>query len=106
MTIASLVRSTRNTTAIAVMVLLASLVGSTRAAAQVPLPRVRAASARALGATRNPDYAEVLKYASQADADPGVRTAAAQAYEVLWPYGKRVKLAAGLSVLCPGCGFF
>lgn len=69
-------------------------------------PRVRAAAARALAATRNPDYAVMLKYASQADADAGVRAAAAAAYQALWPYGKRIKLATGLSAVCPGCGYF
>lgn len=69
-------------------------------------PRVRIAAAAALAGTRNPDYLDTLKFASQADADPGVRAAANAAYEALWPFGRRIKFATGLSVLCPGCGYF
>jgi membrane protease YdiL (CAAX protease family) len=69
-------------------------------------PRVRAAAAGALGASRDPDFEPALVWASAADADAGVRAAAAASRAAVAPFGKRPKLAAGLSVLCPGCGYF
>ncbi|HSZ83274.1 MAG TPA: CPBP family glutamic-type intramembrane protease [Polyangia bacterium] len=69
-------------------------------------PRVRAVAAAALGTSGDPAYLEALRYAAGADADPNVRAAAAASAAALAPFGKRPKLAAGLSVLCPGCGYF
>jgi membrane protease YdiL (CAAX protease family) len=69
-------------------------------------PRVRAVAAAALGTSGDPAYLEALRYAAFADADPNVRAAAGASAAALAPFGKRPKLAAGLSVLCPGCGYF
>jgi hypothetical protein len=69
-------------------------------------PRVRAAAAAALGASRDPDFAFALGYAAGADPDPSVRAAAAASHAVVAPFDKRPKVAAGFSVLCPGCGYF
>lgn len=69
-------------------------------------PRVRAVAAAALGTSGDPAYLEALRYAAGADADPNVRAAADASAAALAPFGKRPKLAAGLSVLCPGCGYF
>ncbi|HTA19487.1 MAG TPA: CPBP family intramembrane glutamic endopeptidase [Polyangia bacterium] len=69
-------------------------------------PRARAAAAAALGTSGDPAYLEALRYAAGADADPNVRAAAEASAAALAPFGKRPKLAAGLSVLCPGCGYF
>src|SRR5262249_35859958 len=44
--------------------------------------------------------------AANADPDPTVRAAAQAAYDRLWPLAKRPRVAAWLSVLCPGCGHF
>jgi hypothetical protein len=69
-------------------------------------PRVRAAAAAALGATHDAGYEFTLAYAAAADPDPGVRAAAAASRAAVAPFAKRPKLAAGLSVLCPGCGYW
>jgi membrane protease YdiL (CAAX protease family) len=69
-------------------------------------PRVRAEAAAALGASREPAIEPALRYASAADLDPNVRAAAAASLAAIMPFTKRPKLAAGFSVLCPGCGYF
>lgn len=69
-------------------------------------PRVRWAAALALGASRDPGLAPILDHAARFDWDPAVRAAAAAARDAVAPFGKRPKLAAGLSLLCPGCGYF
>jgi len=69
-------------------------------------PRVRAFAAAALGTSRDPTFLEALRYSASADADPYVRVAAAASAAALAPFGRRPKLAAGLSVICPGCGYF
>jgi hypothetical protein len=69
-------------------------------------PRVRAWAATVLGGTRNADALPSLELAAGYDWDPGVRAAAAAARDALAPFARRPKLAAGLSVLCPGCGYF
>ena len=69
-------------------------------------PRVRATAAAALGTSHDPDFVFALEYASAADPDPWVRAAAAASRAIVAPFAKRPKMAAGLSVLCPGCGYF
>jgi membrane protease YdiL (CAAX protease family) len=69
-------------------------------------PRVRAVAAAALGTSRDPAYLEALRYVAGADADPEVRAAAGASAAALAPFRKRPALAAGLSLLCPGCGYF
>jgi len=69
-------------------------------------PGVRRAAAVALANTREPSYASALHYAARRDPSPQVRDAAYRAYDRLWPLGKRPGTAAGLSILCPGCGKF
>jgi membrane protease YdiL (CAAX protease family) len=68
-------------------------------------PRVRAAAAVALGASHDPDFASPLGWAALADPDPAVRDAATASRAAVAPFAKRPKMAAGLSVLCPGCGY-
>lgn len=67
-------------------------------------PRVRRAAALALGTMPSADLAPLLASSSKHDSDAQVRAAARESYERLWPLGKRPGVAAGLSVLCPGCG--
>jgi len=67
-------------------------------------PPVRAAAAAAIAARRDPDLDGWLTTAASSDPDPGVRAAAAAAHAQLVPWGKRPGTAAGLSLLCPGCG--
>lgn len=67
-------------------------------------PAVRAAAARAIGALGLAQFTDVVRTVSRRDPDPVVRAAAAQAYEQLWPLEKLPRVAAGLSLLCPGCG--
>jgi membrane protease YdiL (CAAX protease family) len=69
-------------------------------------PSVRFAAAVALGASRDPDATSPLEYAAMVDPDPAVRAAAAASCTAVAPFGKRPKVAAGFSVLCPGCGYF
>jgi hypothetical protein len=68
--------------------------------------RVRQAAALALGVLHDPADAWPLEYAAAADPDPQVRVNAALARRRMQPFTKRPKMAAGLSVLCPGCGYF
>jgi membrane protease YdiL (CAAX protease family) len=67
---------------------------------------VRAEAARALAVTRNPLYRDTLAAAAVHDPDPEVRAAAGQSARLLWDFGRRPRQAAGLSLLCPGCGYF
>jgi hypothetical protein len=67
---------------------------------------VREAAALALGASHNPEMAPVLDFAARVDSAPWVRAAAWSARAAVLPFAKRPKLAAGFSVLCPGCGYF
>jgi membrane protease YdiL (CAAX protease family) len=69
-------------------------------------PRVRAAAAGALAASHDPAFEFALAYAATADPDARVRAAAAASRAAVEPFSKRPKLGAGLSVLCPGCGYF
>jgi hypothetical protein len=68
--------------------------------------RVRRSAALALGTARDPNVTDALAYTASADPDPVVRANATAARERVLPFGRRPKLAAGLSVLCPGCGYF
>jgi membrane protease YdiL (CAAX protease family) len=69
-------------------------------------PRVRAWAAVALGGSRDPAFEAPLAWAASADPDPYVRSAATAARAAVAPFAKRPKVAAGFSVLCPGCGYF
>src|SRR5450432_1860994 len=69
-------------------------------------PRVRAAAARALGASHDPEYSSALAYAGQEDPAPDVRAAADASRVAVAPFAKRPKVAAAFSLLCPGCGYF
>jgi membrane protease YdiL (CAAX protease family) len=69
-------------------------------------PRVRAAAATALGASHDPGMLYALDDAAHSDFDPSVRAAAEAAHASVAPFAKRPKMAAGFSVLCPGCGYF
>ncbi len=69
-------------------------------------PTVRATAARAMARLGLAQYAELLQSVVRGDPDPQVRLAAAQAHEQLWPLQKLPRVAAGLSLLCPGCGHF
>jgi membrane protease YdiL (CAAX protease family) len=68
--------------------------------------RVRWSAAVALGASHDQDVEPVLAAAARMDPDPAVRSAAEVSRAAVAPFGYRPKLAAGLSVLCPGCGYF
>lgn len=69
-------------------------------------PAVRAAAARAFAQTGDPLYQALLASVAASDPDAGVRAAAAAASQRLWAAGLRPRWAAGLSLLCPGCGYF
>lgn len=66
--------------------------------------RVRAAAAAAIAERRDPTLDQALEESAVRDPDPGVRDAARAAHERLWPWSKQPRSAAGLSLLCPGCG--
>lgn len=68
-------------------------------------PAVRRAAAQALGTASDPAQLDPLREAERQDPDPEVRAYAGASRRAVAPFGKRVKLAAGLSVLCPGCGY-
>ena len=67
-------------------------------------PAVRAAAAAAIAERRDPTLDDALEQSATRDPDPAVRDAAAAAHERLWPWLKQPRTAAGLSLLCPGCG--
>jgi membrane protease YdiL (CAAX protease family) len=67
-------------------------------------PSVRAAASGAIADRHDPHLDGVLEQAAARDPDPAVRAAAAAAHERLWPWQKQPRTAAGLSLLCPGCG--
>jgi len=69
-------------------------------------PSVRAAAARALGTTHNPEHIQALRWAADSDHGPGVREAASGAADALAPFAVSPKWAAAYSTLCPGCGYF
>jgi membrane protease YdiL (CAAX protease family) len=68
--------------------------------------RVRWSAAVALGASHDPDVEPMLAAAARMDPDPAVRSAAAVSRAAVAPFGLRPKVAAGFSLLCPGCGYF
>jgi membrane protease YdiL (CAAX protease family) len=67
-------------------------------------PGVRGRAADAIALRRDPALVGALQLSAASDPDPGVRDASAAAYRRLRPWAKRPGLAAGLSLLCPGCG--
>ena len=67
-------------------------------------PHVRAAAAAAIAERRDPTLDAALEQSAARDPDPAVRDAAHAAHERLWPWSKQPRTAAGLSLLCPGCG--
>ncbi|MEJ7602189.1 MAG: CPBP family intramembrane glutamic endopeptidase [Kofleriaceae bacterium] len=67
-------------------------------------PGVRASAAQAIELRKDPSLDPVLERAAASDPDPAVRAAAAEAHRKLYPWRKRPGTAAGLSLLCPGCG--
>ena len=69
-------------------------------------PAVRAHAAGAIAERHDTSLEEHLELSAARDPDPGVRAASAAALEKLWPWGKRPGVAAGLALLCPGCGHF
>jgi membrane protease YdiL (CAAX protease family) len=69
-------------------------------------PAVRAAAARAFAELRIPMYEPLLRQAAVVDPDPEVRAAAERSAGALWAAGRSPRTAAGLSLLCPGCGYF
>jgi len=69
-------------------------------------PGVRAAAARALGTTHNPEHIHELRWAADSDHGPGVHDAAISAADALMPFAVSPKWAAAYSTLCPGCGYF
>ncbi|MBA3455623.1 MAG: CPBP family intramembrane metalloprotease [Deltaproteobacteria bacterium] len=69
-------------------------------------PAVRAHAAAAIAERRDPDLEETLETSAASDPDPNVRAASAAAQQKLFPWRKRPGTAAGLALLCPGCGHF
>jgi membrane protease YdiL (CAAX protease family) len=67
---------------------------------------VRVAAARAFALTGVPTYELVLRESAALDPDPRVRLAAEETAGTLWGLGRSPRQAAGLSLLCPGCGYF
>src|SRR5687768_12995829 len=67
-------------------------------------PSVRASAAIAIDRRKDPDLDGALDAAAKRDPDASVRETAAAAHRRLWPWRKRPGRAAGLSLLCPGCG--
>ncbi len=69
-------------------------------------PRVRGAAAEAIAERRDPHLAPALERAATIDPDPQARSIAGRARGRLAVWRKRPGTAAGLSLLCPGCGHF
>jgi len=67
-------------------------------------PAVRSRAADAIAARRDPALDASLQASARTDPDPVVRDASEAAHRRLWPLRKRPGTAAGLSLLCPGCG--
>lgn len=67
-------------------------------------PGVRAAAVGAIAERRDPTLDDAVQASAAHDSDPAVRDAARVAHEKLWPWAKQPRTAAGLSLLCPGCG--
>lgn len=67
-------------------------------------PAVRSRAADAIALRRDPALEGALQLSAASDPDPAVRGASAAAHRRLWPWRKRPGMAAGLSLLCPGCG--
>jgi membrane protease YdiL (CAAX protease family) len=69
-------------------------------------PRVRGAAASAIAERRDPSLEPALERAAAIDPDPQTRLLAARGRRQLTAWRKRPGAAAGLSLLCPGCGHF
>lgn len=69
-------------------------------------PRVRGAAADAIAERRDPHLEPALQRAAAVDPDPQARSIADRARGRLAVWRKRPGTAAGLSLLCPGCGHF
>jgi membrane protease YdiL (CAAX protease family) len=69
-------------------------------------PAVRARAAAAIQHRRDTSLASAVEVAAARDPDPTVRTTALAAHRRLAAWSKRPGTAAGLSLLCPGCGQF
>src|SRR5262245_59378545 len=67
-------------------------------------PTVRARAAEAIERRSDPSLDVFLQRSAALDPDPGVRASAHASLERLAAQRKRPGTAAGLSVLCPGCG--
>ena len=67
-------------------------------------PAVRSRAAAAIALRRDPSLDAALRHAAATDPDPAVRDASAAASRQLRPWRKRPGTAAGLALLCPGCG--
>lgn len=67
-------------------------------------PAVRSRAAAAIAQRRAPSLDAALRHSAATDPDPTVRDASAAAYRQLRPWRKRPGTAAGLALLCPGCG--
>lgn len=65
---------------------------------------VRRSAAVAIEHRRDPGFDFVVEYAAAVDPDPATRAAAAAAHRRLWSWRKGPGTAAGLSLVCPGCG--
>jgi len=68
------------------------------------VPAVRGAAADAIATRRDPDLDPLLVTATETDPDPSVRAQAEAARAKLYPWSKHVGTAAGISIICPGCG--
>jgi membrane protease YdiL (CAAX protease family) len=69
-------------------------------------PTVRAHAADAIQRRLDPSLDTALAASAQRDPDPAVRAASAAAFTKLHAWRKHPGTAAGLAVLCPGCGHF
>jgi membrane protease YdiL (CAAX protease family) len=69
-------------------------------------PTVRAHAADAILRRHDTSLDYALEASAQRDPDPAVRAASSTAYKRLHAWRKSPGVAAGLSLLCPGCGHF
>jgi membrane protease YdiL (CAAX protease family) len=69
-------------------------------------PHVRASAIRVLASTRDPALAPLFTGIAANDPDPQVRGIAADARTQVQTFSRRPRTAAGLSLICPGCGYF
>jgi membrane protease YdiL (CAAX protease family) len=67
-------------------------------------PTVRARAAEAIARRRDPSLEGAVELSAATDPDLATRASAAAAHRRLFAFRKRPGFAAGLSLLCPGCG--